>query len=124
MLYPLYLCLTYCFSFLSDFLSFWCRFVIAFPLSNVTVNHLLPSQRNPIFVDKALCFTLCKYVFSNSQLFVFLSHCANGNLVIRLIILMHLNRNKPLCKRRSKLEIMSYNIFVCCGCRTWRHYCN
>lgn len=107
-LYPFYCYLTYCFSYLSDFFPLWSRFVIVFPVSNVTLTHLLPSQQNPIFEDM-LPASASVNMFSKSHWCVFFSLCANGRLVIRLIILIHLDRIKPSCKRNSNLEVMSYS---------------
>lgn len=106
-LYPLYWYLTYCFSYLSDFFPLWSLFVIVFPVSNVTLTHLLPSQQNPIFAD-TLPASASVNMFSKSH-WCFFSPCANGRLVIRLIILIHLDRIKPSCKRNSNLEVMSYS---------------
>lgn len=107
-LYPLYWYPTYCFSYLSDFCPSWCRFVTVFPVSNVTLTHLLPSQKNPIFAD-TLPDSASVNMFSKSHRCVFFPPCANGRLVIRLIILIHLDRIKPPSKKKHlRLEVMRY----------------
>lgn len=92
LIFPLYWHLTYCFSHFSHFFLLWSHFVIVFLESNVTLTHLLPSEKNPIFAD-TLPASVSVNMFSKS--FFFLS--ANERFVIRLIILIHLHGIKPSC---------------------------
>lgn len=86
----------------------WSRSVIVFPVPNVTLTHLLPLQQNPIFAD-TLSASASVNMFSKSHWCVFFSVSANGRLVIRLIILIHLDRIKPTRKRSWILKVMSYS---------------
>lgn len=75
-LYPLHWYLTCCFLIYQipcfHAIPLWSHFVIVFPVSNVTLTHLLPSQQNPIFAD-TLPASASLNMFSKSHWCVFFS---------------------------------------------------